>query len=51
VLSAGRVYTTGRAKVRRTILRVGDWRVLRRSKITFPLARREARVYSKFAGN
>jgi hypothetical protein len=51
VLSAGRVYTTGRAKVRRTILRVGDWRVLRRSKITFPLARREDRVYSKFAGN
>jgi hypothetical protein len=51
VLSAGRVYMTGRAGVRRTILRLGDWRVLRRFKITFPLARAEARVYSKFAGN
>jgi hypothetical protein len=55
VLSAGRVYMTGRAGVRRTILRLGDWRVLRRSQITFPLARAQARrdgaVYSKFAGN
>jgi hypothetical protein len=55
VLSAGRVYMTGRAGIRRTILRLGDWRVLRRSKITFPLARAQARagggIYSKFAGN
>ena len=43
VLSAGRVYTTGRARVRRTVLRVGDWRVLRRDGISFPLARAAAR--------
>jgi hypothetical protein len=55
VLSAGRVYTTGRAGTRRTVLRVGDWRVVRRDRITFPLARAQARgrsaFYSKFAGN
>ncbi len=55
VLSAGRVYTTGRARVRRTLLRVGDWRVIERDGITFPLVRAQARdersVYSKFAGN
>lgn len=55
VLSAGRVYTTGRARTRRTILRVGDWRVLRRDGITFPLARAQARhdrrAYTGFAGN
>jgi hypothetical protein len=55
VLSAGRVYMTGRARVRRTVLRVGDWRVIERDGITFPLARAEARtgesVYTKFAGN
>jgi hypothetical protein len=55
VLSAGRVYTTGRAGTRRTVLRVGDWRVVRRDHITFPLARAQARgrtaIYSKFAGN
>ena len=63
VLSAGRVYTTGRARTRRTVLRLGDWRVVRRDGITFPLARAQASrtaparpgrrdpVYSKFAGN
>jgi hypothetical protein len=34
---------------------VGDWRVIERDGITFPLARPEARtgqsVYTKFAGN
>ena len=42
VLSAGRVYTTGRARVRRTVLRLGDWRVVERDRITFPLARAQA---------
>jgi hypothetical protein len=55
VLSAGRVYTTGRARVRRTVLSVGDWRVIERDQITFPLVRAQARgkrpLYSKFAGN
>jgi hypothetical protein len=55
VLSAGRVYTTGRASVRRTVLQVGDWRVVARERISFPLqhaqARRKASVYSNFAGN
>ena len=55
VLSAGRVYTTGRAGTRRTVLRVGDWRVVRRDQISFPLARAQTRgrtaIYSKFAGN
>jgi hypothetical protein len=55
VLSAGRVYTTGRARSRRTLLRVGDWRVVRRDRITFPLlqaqAHRRRPVYTKFAGN
>ncbi len=55
VLSAGRVYTTGRARVRRTVLRLGDWRVVKRDRIRFPLARAQAPgedpVYSKFAGN
>ena len=55
VLSAGRVYTTGRARVRRTLLRVGDWRVIERDEITFPLVRAQTHdqssVYNKFAGN
>jgi hypothetical protein len=55
VLSAGRVYTTGRARTRREILRVGDWRVLKRDGLTFPLARaevrRDERIYTDFAGN
>jgi hypothetical protein len=55
VLSAGRVYTTGRARVRRTVLRVGDWRVIERDQITFPLVHAQARgerpLYIKFAGN
>jgi hypothetical protein len=63
VLSAGRVYTTGRARKRRTVLRVGDWRVIRRDGLSFPLARAQARrgdasrassrgaVYTRFAAN
>jgi hypothetical protein len=55
VLSAGRVYTTGRARVRRTVLRIGDWRVVQRDRITFPLVRAQARggrpLYTEFAGN
>jgi hypothetical protein len=55
VHSAGRVYTTGRARVRRTVLRLGDWRVVERDDISFPLLRAQARspgrIYSKFAGN
>jgi hypothetical protein len=54
-LTAGQVFFTGRARVRRTLTRVGDWRVYRREGITFTLAdaraRRSARVYTEFAGN
>jgi hypothetical protein len=54
-LTAGRVFFTGRARVRRTLTLVGDWRVYRREQLTFPLAdaraKRGARVYSEFAGN
>lgn len=37
----GRVYMTGRARYRKTLARVGSFRVFRRDEITFPLARRE----------
>jgi hypothetical protein len=48
VLSAGRVYTTGRARVRRTLLRVGDWRVVKRDRIMFPLLRAQTRHEGRF---
>jgi hypothetical protein len=54
-LTAGQVFFTGRARVRRTLTLVGDWRVYSREGITFPLvdarAKRRARVYTEFAGN
>jgi len=37
----GRVYMTGRARYRKTLARVGSFRVYRRDEITFPIARRE----------
>jgi hypothetical protein len=40
---AGRVFFTGRARVRRTLLRVGDWRVYRREGIIFQAARARPR--------
>ncbi|HZC14647.1 MAG TPA: hypothetical protein VE270_11580, partial [Thermoleophilaceae bacterium] len=54
-LTAGGVFFTGRARVRRTLTLVGDWRVYRREQLTFPLAdaraKRGARLYTEFAGN
>ena len=44
----GRVYMTGRARSRRTLARVGSFRVYERAGLTFPLARREWRLPSPF---
>ena len=41
----GRVYMTGRARHRRTLARVGSFRVYRRDVISFPIARREWRAF------
>jgi len=41
----GRVYMTGRARHRRTLARVGSFRVYRRDGISFPIARREWRAF------
>jgi hypothetical protein len=41
----GRVYMTGRARQRQTLVRVGTFRVYRRDGITFPERRRERREW------
>jgi hypothetical protein len=41
----GRVYMTGRARHRQTLARVGSFRVYRRDGITFPIVRREWKVF------
>jgi hypothetical protein len=41
----GRVYMTGRARHRQTLARVGSFRVYRRYEITFPIARREWKMF------
>jgi hypothetical protein len=46
-LSAGRVFFTGRARVRRTLTRVGDWRVYRREGLSFPQAQARARAQGR----
>jgi hypothetical protein len=43
-LLVGRVYMTGRARVRQTLARVGSFRVYRRDGLSFPIAQREWRV-------
>ena len=47
-LLVGRVYMTGRARSRRTLARVGSFRVYRRDGLTFPLARREWKLNPPF---
>jgi hypothetical protein len=51
VLIAGGVYMRGRAKVRRTLARVGSFRVYRREQISFPVAEPEWNaIHSPFTG-
>ena len=47
-LLVGRVYMTGRARSRRTLARVGSFRVYRRDGLTFPVARREWKINPPF---
>jgi hypothetical protein len=46
----GRVYMTGRARHRQTLVRVGTFRVYRRDGITFPERRRERREWRLVGG-
>ena len=43
----GKVFFVGRAKVRRTLAVVGDWRVYRRERISFPLTARLQGIHNR----
>jgi hypothetical protein len=46
----GRVYMTGRARQRRTLARVGSFRVYRREEISFPVVRNQRREWRASEG-